>query len=86
MNLDFSDVGEGYKIALIEIKILLDVFDNFQPEDKQYYRLVFLRISNQGIVIMSHIIHNHFQRKIKFNNINELGISLMVCKSGLKIC
>lgn len=35
---------------------------------------------------MSHIIHNHLQRRIKFNNINELGISLMVCKNGLKIC
>lgn len=34
MSVDFNEVGEGYKIALIEIKILLDVFDNFQPEDK----------------------------------------------------
>jgi len=36
--------------------------------------------------IIHQIITHYLSRRIKFSNVNELGLSLSVYKNGLKIC
>ena len=77
---------DAYLLPLIEIKTVLDCFEHFSPSDKQFFRTVFLNISNQGISIVTRIITNYLEKRLPFNNVNELGLSLAVCKSSLKLC
>ena len=77
---------DAYLLPLIEIKTVLDCFENFSPSDKEFFRTVFLSISNQGIAIVTRIITNYLERRLPFNNVNELGLSLAVCRSSLKLC
>lgn len=77
---------DAYLLPLIEIKTVLDCFEHFNPNDKEFFRTVFLNISNQGISIVTRIITNYLEKRLPFNNVNELGLSLAVCKSSLKLC
>lgn len=77
---------DAYLLPLIEIKTVLDCFEHFAPTDKDFFRALFLNIANQGIAIVTRIIANYLERRLPFNNVNELGLSLAVCRSSLKLC
>jgi hypothetical protein len=68
------------------VKTVLDCFEHFRPEEKDYFRGIFLGISEQGVAIVTRIIAHHLNQGLKFSNVNQLGLSLTVIRSALRLC
>jgi hypothetical protein len=77
---------ETIYISLIEIKTLLDSFDQFKAQDQEQFRPIFLRIASYGLSITTRIVETYLIKRLKFTTVGDLGASLSVLRNSLRIC
>lgn len=78
--------GQNIYISLIEIKTLLDSFDQFKQPDQQTFRPLFLEIASYGLSITTRIVENYVVKRVPFTTVGDLGASLSVLRNSLRIC
>jgi hypothetical protein len=64
---------------------MLESYSHFEAQDKDYFRLPFVGMANQASSIIFKLISSNIEKRSQFSNINELGMSVVVCRNALKI-
>lgn len=85
-NVESSADDHSVYISLIEIKTLLNSFDEFKVEDKEQFRPIFMQIAIYGLSITTSIVQKYISNRIKFTTVGDLGAALSVLRSSLRLC
>jgi hypothetical protein len=73
-------------ISLIEIKTLLNSFDEFKAEDKMLFKPIFMQIAIYGLSITNTIVQKYISKRLQFTSVGDLGAALSVLRSSLRLC